>query len=88
VRFSFALIKKYDIKRVQLIYVFTENLSRGTFMDNLSQVLKSVSQPAKGKIASSKKRKWREIEQLRDQFQLEKELKAYEDSLEYMLEEF
>lgn len=87
-RFSFALIKKYDIKRVQLIYVFTENLSRGTFMDNLSQVLKSVSQPAKGKIASSKKRKWREIEQLRDQFQLEKELKAYEDSLEYMLEEF
>jgi ElaB/YqjD/DUF883 family membrane-anchored ribosome-binding protein len=73
---------------VQLIYVFTENLSRGTFMDNLSQVLKSVSQPAKGKIASSKKRKWREIEQLRDQFQLEKELKAYEDSLEYMLEEF
>jgi len=57
-------------------------------MDSLSQVLKSVSQPAKGKIASSKKRKWREIEQLRDQFQLEKELKAYEDSLEYMLEEF
>lgn len=59
-----------------------------TFMDNLKQVLKSVSQPAKEKVTSSKKRKWREIEQLRDKFQLEKELKEYEDSLEYMLEEF
>jgi hypothetical protein len=88
VRFLFASIKKYGIKKVQLIYVCIKNLSRGTFMDNLSQVLKSVSQPAKGKIASSKKRKWREIEELRDKFQLEKELKIYEDSLEYMLEEF
>ncbi len=87
-RFLFASIKKYGIKKEQLIYVFTENLLRGTFMDNLSQVLKSVSQPAKGKIATSKKRKWREIEQLRDKYQLEKELKIYEDSLEYMLEEF
>ena len=87
-RFLFASIKKCGIKKVQLIYVFTENLLRGTFMDNLSQVLKSVSQPAKGKIATSKKRKWREIEQLRDKYQLEKELKIYEDSLEYMLEEF
>ena len=57
-------------------------------MDNLSQVLESFNRPAKGKSASSKKRKWREIEQLRDKFQLEKELKIYEDSLEYMLEEF
>ena len=57
-------------------------------MDNLSQALKSVSQPAKGKAMLNKKRKWREIEQLRDKFQLEKELKVYEDSLEYMLEEF
>lgn len=87
-RFLFSSIKKYGIKKVQLIYVFAENLSRGTFMDNLSQVLKSVSQPAKGKTASNKKRKWREIEQLRDKFQLEKELKIYEDSLEHMLEEF
>ncbi len=71
-----------------MIYVFAENLLRGTFMDNLSQVLKSVSQPAKEKAMSNKKRKWREIEQLRDRFQLEKELKIYEDSLEYMLEEF
>ncbi len=57
-------------------------------MDNLNRILESISQPAKGKATSNKKRKWREIEQLRDRFQLEKELKAYEDSLEYMLEEF
>ncbi len=57
-------------------------------MDNLNQVLESISQPAKGKKASSKKRKWREIEQIRDKFQLKKELRVYEDSLEYMLEEF
>jgi hypothetical protein len=88
VRFLFSSFKKYDIKKVLLIYVFTENLLRGTFMDNLSQVIKSVSQPAKGKAPANKKRKWREIEQLRDKFQLEKELKIYEDSLEYMLEDF
>ncbi|MCW8865679.1 MAG: DUF3545 family protein [Colwellia sp.] len=57
-------------------------------MDNLNQVLESISQPAKAKATPSKKRKWREIEQLRDKYQLEKELRAYEDSLEYMLEEF
>ena len=57
-------------------------------MDNLNRVVGSISQPAKGKPASSKKRKWREIEELRDKFQLEKELKIYEDSLEYMLEDF
>lgn len=57
-------------------------------MDNLDQVLKSVRQPEKEKNVSTKKRKWREIELLRDKFQLEKELKIYEDSLEYMLEDF
>lgn len=57
-------------------------------MDNLNRVLKSVSQPTKERVTSNKKRKWREIEELRDKFQLEKELKIYEDSLEYMLEEF
>ncbi len=57
-------------------------------MDNLDQVLKSVSQPAKDKNTSNKKRKWREIELLRDKFQLERELKIYEDSLEYMLKDF
>ncbi len=57
-------------------------------MDSLNRVVGSISQPAKSKSASSKKRKWREIEQMRDKFQLEKELKIYENSLEYMLEEF
>jgi len=57
-------------------------------MDSLNKVVRSISQPAKGKSASNKKRKWREIEELRDKFQLEKELKIYEDSLEYMLEDF
>lgn len=38
--------------------------------------------------SNNKKRKWREIEQLKDKFQLERELKVFEDSLEYMLEEF
>jgi len=57
-------------------------------MDSLNRVVRSISQPAKGKSASNKKRKWREIEELKDQFQLEKELKIYEDSLEYMLEDF
>lgn len=57
-------------------------------MDNLNRVVRSISQPAKGKSTTSKKRKWREIEEIRDRFQLEKELKIYEDSLEYMLEDF
>ena len=57
-------------------------------MDSLNRILESVSQPAKARAVSNKKRKWREIEQIRDQFQLEKELRIYEDSLEYMLEEF
>ncbi|MDP7593785.1 MAG: DUF3545 family protein [Litorilituus sp.] len=57
-------------------------------MDHLNQVLQAISQPAKAKTTPNKKRKWREIEQLKDQFQLEKELRIYEDSLEYMLDDF
>lgn len=57
-------------------------------MDSVNRVVKSISQPAKKKSVSSKKRKWREIEELRDKFQFEKELKIYENSLEYMLEDF
>jgi hypothetical protein len=56
-------------------------------MDNSNQAIESFNQPAKAK-ASSKKRKWREIEELMDKFQLEKELKVYDDSLEHLLEEF
>lgn len=62
--------------------------NKGRFMDVSNQVLESVTQPTTNRTASTKKRKWREIESLRDKFQLEKELRIYEDSLEYMLDEF
>jgi len=57
------------------------------FMDNANDVLNSINQPVKAKT-SNKKRKWREIEQLKEQYQLERDLKIYEDSLEYMLDDF
>lgn len=57
-------------------------------MDSVNRVVQSISQPSKGKATANNKRKWREIEEIRDRFQLEKELKIYEDSLEYMLEDF
>ncbi len=56
-------------------------------MDKLQDVMTPPSKQAKSG-GSNKKRKWREIEQLKDQFQLEKDLKVFEDSLEYMLEDF
>lgn len=56
-------------------------------MDKLQDILNSLGTQPKSS-STNKKRKWREIEQLKDRFQLEKELKAYDDSLEYMLEEF
>lgn len=55
-------------------------------MSNIKTAMDSIEQP-KSK-ASNKKRKWREIEQLKEKFQLERDLKVYEDSLEHMLEEF
>ena len=57
-------------------------------MDKLQEVLASLEKQPKAKASSNKKRKWREIEQLKEKFQLEKELRIYEDSLEYMLDEF
>ena len=57
-------------------------------MDNLNHVLESKEQPLRNRATTTKKRKWREIESLRDKFQLEKDLRTFEDSLEYMLEEF
>ncbi len=57
-------------------------------MDNLNPINDSIEKQSKSKVTSNKKRKWREIEQLKDQFQLAKELRIYEDSLEYMLEDF
>jgi hypothetical protein len=57
-------------------------------MDKLQDVLGSFGKRPKSSEGTNKKRKWREIEQLKERFQLEKELKAYEDSLEFMLEDF
>ncbi len=57
-------------------------------MDNIEDVLGALADKPKAATNSNKKRKWREIEQLKEKFQLERDLKAYEDSLEYMLEEF
>jgi len=57
-------------------------------MDKLQEVLDSFEKRPKSKASTNKKRKWREIEQLKEKFQLEKELRIYEDSLEYMLDEF
>lgn len=56
-------------------------------MNNVEKLLDSLNKQPKA-ATNSKKRRWREIEQLKEQFQLEKELKEYDDSLEYMLDEF
>ena len=57
-------------------------------MNKLEQLLGSLGKQPKANVSTNKKRKWREIEQLKEKFQLEKELKAYDDSLESMLEDF
>jgi len=56
-------------------------------MDKRNSVLDSFEVQPKAK-SNGKKRKWREIETLREKYRLEKELRIYEDSLEYMLDEF
>ncbi|GAW95906.1 MULTISPECIES: DUF3545 family protein [Colwellia] len=56
-------------------------------MDKINQVFSSTTQVSKKRVASTTKKTWREIESIRDKFQLEKDLRMYEDSLEYMLEE-
>ena len=57
-------------------------------MEKFQQVLNSLGTQPKSSSSNNKKRKWREIEQLKEKFQLERELKAYDDSLESMLKEF
>jgi hypothetical protein len=57
-------------------------------MENFQRVLGSLGKRPKSSSSNNKKRKWREIEQLKEKFQLEKELKAFDDSLENMLKEF
>ena len=57
-------------------------------MDNNNQALESINQIAKGRSASTtKKRKWREIESIKDKFQLEKNLRTFDGSLEYLLDD-
>ena len=56
-------------------------------MNKLEQLLDPISTKTKNNVSSNNKRKWREIEQLKEKFQLEKELKAYEDDLQFMLED-
>lgn len=56
-------------------------------MNTFQETLGSLdAQPKSNK--SNKKRKWREIELLKDQHQLEKELKAFDDSLEDMFDDY
>jgi hypothetical protein len=57
-------------------------------MDKINQVLKSTGQVVKKRATSGSKMKWREIESIRDKFELEKDLRSYESSLEHMLEDF
>jgi hypothetical protein len=57
-------------------------------MAKFQQVLDSLGTQPKSSSKNNKKTKWREIEQLKEKFQLEKDLKAFDDSLEHMLEEF
>ena len=56
-------------------------------MDTFQKKLGSLE--AQPKLSqSNKKRKWREIEQLKEQHQLQKELKALNNPLEYMYDDF
>lgn len=58
-------------------------------MDNNNQALGSSNQAVKKRATPvTKNRKWREIESIKDKVQLEKDLRVFEDSLEYMLEDF
>ena len=57
-------------------------------MAKLAKVLGAIEKQQKSKSTTNNKQRWREIEQLREKFQLEKDLKSYDYSLEYMLDEF
>lgn len=74
--------------KIRCICFQCDGKNKGRLMDKINQVLKSTNQVAKKRVISTTKRKWREIESIRDKFQLEKDMRMYEDSLEYMLEEF
>jgi DNA-binding transcriptional regulator YiaG len=54
----------------------------------MSKLQETMTNTPKSKASSNKKSKWREIEQLRDRFQLERELKGLDNSLEHILDDF
>ncbi len=56
-------------------------------MDTFHNKIDSLATQSKSG-QSNKKRKWREIEQLKEQHQLARELKALENPLDYMFDDF
>ena len=56
-------------------------------MNTLKETLGSLNTQSKSS-KSNNKRKWREIELLKDQHQLDKDLKAFDDSLAYMFDDY
>lgn len=52
-------------------------------IDNLVELIEG-----KSKAKTKQKRKWREIEQFKEQLELEKKLEFYDGSLEHLLEEY
>lgn len=53
-------------------------------MERLEQIIESVNKPSKGK--TGKKRKWREIEALKDRHRLKRELEDIDSFNEYELD--
>ncbi|MEW6998454.1 DUF3545 family protein [Colwelliaceae bacterium BS250] len=51
-------------------------------LDNLMELIEG-----KSKAKTKQKQRWREIEQLKEKLELEKQIEFYEGSLEYLLEE-
>jgi len=71
-----------------MVLIYRCCLKKERVMDDSNPIIDSIEKQSKSKVTSNKKRKWREIEQLKEKFQLAKELRIYENSLEYMLEDF
>lgn len=80
--------KSVSIFHVTMVFKRCSCRKKEHTMAKLQKVLDSLAGQPKSSSSNNKKRKWREIEQLKEKFQLEKDLKAFDDSLEYMLEEF
>jgi hypothetical protein len=57
-------------------------------MDNHSIPSTPAARNAKSAQSANSKRKWREIEQLKEQFELERSLKEFDDSFDYALDDY